>query len=238
MLYLAQRPAIGNELPLEFNVAAEGIRILSLSEEMQNFVFRNESPCIAEGKWFAVNDRFFRGINIDPDDLQGSFCSSQCSHFTRNCLNTDSVPHMLQDGGRFAVVSQDILDSGTGHFGDIWHLVICLSAQKNAFNGYVFNDNIKMSTLRIDDGLRIGASRFGGVFRSLSGFFGGSEASADKVQLPIEKTNLNRANSNQTEGKNGNRVSRTLPPSFLLFLLIIGIVCFSGTAWLTGRILR
>lgn len=183
MLYLAEHPLISDELPFEFNLAAEGIRIVGLTEKIQNFVFRYERPCIAESKWFGIGDRFYGRICVNADNLQSAVAGDQRSHFSGSGLNANTVPYVLQDSGRFAVVSQNILNSGTGHSVGMHAggIVIHPSTRKSAVDGLVFDNDVKMRALRIDDSLRVGVSRFGCIFRSLGSFFGGSQASANEV---------------------------------------------------------
>ena len=81
-------------------------------------------------------------------------------------------------------------------------------------------------------------SRFGSILGRVGGNFGISQAFANNSQLSPKQSNLSGTDYNQQESNDGQRVRRSFQPSFILFLLVSGIVSFCGFFWLSGRPLR
>jgi hypothetical protein len=103
--------------------------------------------------------------------------------------------------------------------------------------------NLKLSALALSSSARQVSAFYtrnmiGGELSSVGGSFGINQAFADQAQLTVKEPKLDRTNYNQTQSQNSDRVSRALPPSFLLLLVSVGIFVFGGTVWITGRPLR
>ena len=80
------------------------------------------------------------------------------------------------------------------------------------------------SLQRVLGRLSLNFSGIGRFLGSIGSNFSIVQAFADELQLPIKETNLNRANNNQPESEYRNRLTRLLPPSFLLLLIAVGFL--------------
>jgi hypothetical protein len=91
---------------------------------------------------------------------------------------------------------------------------------------------------RIFGNLGLPISGCGRAFGGIGGFFSINQTFADELQLAIKQPQLSGPDDHQQESNNRQRISRSFPPAFLLFLLISGIAGFCTTVWLTGRTIR
>lgn len=240
MLCLPEYPVLGHKLPFESNPIPECVDVGGLPIETKKFLPQNQGARVTKLERFEIGDSLGGTFRVNADNFQSHMGERDVSlgNSVRFLLKADAVPALLQNCRALSIVSQNILEARTIHFGIVHgeRIVVHTSGLEDAFDGVGFEDRVKVRAFGSHDrfGLCFGSCR--GVLGRLNSLFGVSQAFADEAQLHEEQDGLCSTDKDHRECQDRNGL---LPPLYFLFVALAAFVGAGGAlllCWCSGML--